>query len=98
MVHVNLGLGCLNHIGKVRPPLAVIFLQILMVSPAGWKESHFYSVPFWQAEANIILLAQMSFQLAPKFFEEQKLFNSSSVSWILKLLHLPIGQVKNRIQ
>ena len=35
MVHLNLDLdlGCLNHIGMVRPPLAVILLQILMVSP-----------------------------------------------------------------
>ena len=39
MVHLNLDLdldldlGCLNHIGMVRPPLAVILLQIVMVSP-----------------------------------------------------------------
>ena len=35
MVHLNLDLdlGCLSHIGMVRPPLAVILLQILMVSP-----------------------------------------------------------------
>ena len=35
MVHLNLDLdlGCLNHISLVRPPLEVILLQILMVSP-----------------------------------------------------------------
>ena len=39
MVHLNLDLdldldlGCLNHIGMVRPPLAVILLQIVIVSP-----------------------------------------------------------------
>ena len=36
---------------------------------AGCKENHFHSLPSGQAEASIfILLAQMSFQLAPKAF------------------------------
>ena len=34
----------------------------------GCKENHFYSLPFDQDEASIILLAQTSFQLAPKAF------------------------------
>ena len=34
----------------------------------GCKENHFYSLPFGQAEASINLLAQTSFQLAPKTF------------------------------
>ena len=42
MVHLNLDLdlGCLNHIGMVRPPLAVILSQILMVSPGSHVVKH----------------------------------------------------------
>ena len=41
----------------------------------GCKENHFYSLPFGQTEASIILLAQMSLQLAPKAFWRAELLS-----------------------
>ena len=44
------------------------------------------------------LLAQTSFQLAPKAWWRAKLFHSSSSFEFLKKHHLPVGQVKNRVR
>ena len=45
------------------------------------------------------MLAQTSFQLKPQtLFDEQNWFQSSSVKIeFLKIIHLPIGQIKNKI-
>ena len=45
------------------------------MNPTGCKENHFYSLPFSQAEGNIILLAQTSFELAPKAFWRAELIS-----------------------
>ena len=48
-------------------PLAPLrFFECINLQNPGCKESHFYSLPFGQAEANI--LTETSFQLAPKTF------------------------------
>ena len=43
------------------------------------RKSFLQCLAFGQAEASINLLAQMSFQLAPKAFGEQNWFHSSSI-------------------
>ena len=44
------------------------------------------------------MLAQTSFQLAPKTFDEENWFQSSSVKIeFLKIIHLPIWKIKNKI-
>ena len=53
--------------------------KIVIILLAGCKESHFYSLIFGQAEH---LLAQTSFQLAPKMFWWADWLHSSSVIWI----------------
>ena len=45
----------------------------------GCKESHFYSLPFGQAEVSIYQ-PKHHFNKPPKFFDEQNWFHSSSVS------------------
>ena len=68
-------------------------LKIKITQFVECKESQFYSLPFRQAEASI-LLAQTSFQLVPKtFWWADWRYHKS----FLKKLHLPVGQVKNKI-
>ena len=63
---------------------------------AGWKENHFYSLPFAQAEASI-------YQPRRHFNQPQKLLTSRIDVTVLLLFeflkkhYLPVGQVKNRI-
>ena len=71
------------------------FVAISFVS-SGCKESNFYSLPFGQAEAsNCIVLAQMSFQLAPKIFWWAELilqFFGKMNSW--KYFTYPLGKLR----
>ena len=60
-----------------------------------WKENHFYSLPSGQAEASINLLAQTSFELAPKAFWRAELISQFFLySNCSKNITCPSGKLK----
>ena len=61
------------------------------------KENHFYSLPFGQTEASIILLTQTSFQLASKAFWQAELISQFfCYSNSPKNITCPLGMLKTK--
>ena len=77
-----------NRLARVNPST--------QVGLPGGKVSHFYSLPFGQAEANIYQ-PKHHFNQPQKRFDEQIDFTVLLLFEFLKKLHLPVGQVNNRI-